>query len=448
MRFRRLIAASILRSHRKKGLATPPDTVCRFGVRPDCSKSRRSTDRRIGTLFQTGMPAVGEAGQLPEDARDARSWMRPSPPSASILIDQPGACAGAARTRSRLLHEGGGHAGKAAFRARAGRRTCPCPSVAANIQRFLSELIRARRRWQARFGLWRSGRPTAISTPHPTTRTIWLDTPWGRLPFTPQRGNRAQVGVRHFHLGRGRIPVSAGRRAGACAPGRTPRCANTRAGSSTGSSPSAYLGPRWLDRRPDGSEPARHRAAAMGRRHARDTDQYGLRLEAARHLTPRLAVQGPGRGCASAIAGTATGSTARWARWRSARTGWRCRSLRLGGNAGWNWSRAKEEDPGAVPARTASLGATLGPAARFHRRRARRRCYGRTTKAGVSRHRTIDREPREDKTRILSLSVHNRAVTVLGFSPRLSLINEQRETNAQALDYERNRAELSFVRQF
>ena len=48
----------------------------------------------------------------------------------------------------------------------------------------------------------------------------------------------------------------------------------------------------------------------------------------------------------------------------------------------------------------------------------------------------------------LSLSVHNRAVTVLGFSPRLSLVNEQRETNAQALDYERNRAELSFVRQF
>ena len=39
-------------------------------------------------------------------------------------------------------------------------------------------------------------------------------------------------------------------------------------------------------------------------------------------------------------------------------------------------------------------------------------------------------------------------MTVLGFSPRLSLVNEQRETNAQAQDYERNRAELSFVRQF
>ena len=120
--------------------------------------------------------------------------------------------------------------------------------------------------------------------------------------------------------------------------------------------------------------------------------------------------------------------------------------LRLGGNAGWNWSRANAEHwRSAGP--QASLGATLALPAGF------------TVGARVAMqwtdyegrgfaHRTIDREPREDKTRTLSLSVHNRAVTVLGFSPRLSLINEQRETNAQALDYERNRAELSFVRQF
>ena len=56
-------------------------------------------------------------------------------------------------------------------------------------------------------------------------------------------------------------------------------------------------------------------------------------------------------------------------------------------------------------------------------------------------HRTIDSKPREDKTQTLSLSVYNRAVTVFGFSPRVSLINEQRETNAQLLDYERNRGE-------
>ncbi len=42
----------------------------------------------------------------------------------------------------------------------------------------------------------------------------------------------------------------------------------------------------------------------------------------------------------------------------------------------------------------------------------------------------------------------DRAVTLAGFSPRVSFVREERETNAQALDYDRNRAELSFVRQF
>lgn len=37
-------------------------------------------------------------------------------------------------------------------------------------------------------------------------------------------------------------------------------------------------------------------------------------------------------------------------------------------------------------------------------------------------------------------------MTVFGFSPRFSFVNEQRETNGQALDYQRNRGELSFVR--
>ena len=63
-------------------------------------------------------------------------------------------------------------------------------------------------------------------------------------------------------------------------------------------------------------------------------------------------------------------------------------------------------------------------------------------------HRTIDRKPRKDRTRTLSVSGFNRAVTLLGFSPRLTLINERRETNAQGLEYKRNRGELSFVRQF
>ena len=41
-----------------------------------------------------------------------------------------------------------------------------------------------------------------------------------------------------------------------------------------------------------------------------------------------------------------------------------------------------------------------------------------------------------------------RSFTVLGFSPQLALIHDTRLANAQAQDYDRNRAELRFVRQF
>ena len=57
-------------------------------------------------------------------------------------------------------------------------------------------------------------------------------------------------------------------------------------------------------------------------------------------------------------------------------------------------------------------------------------------------------ENRADRTRSLRLSVHNRGVTLMGFSPELVVVNEARQTNAQLYDYQRTRGELRFVRQF
>ncbi len=57
-------------------------------------------------------------------------------------------------------------------------------------------------------------------------------------------------------------------------------------------------------------------------------------------------------------------------------------------------------------------------------------------------------EPREDRTRSLRISVHNRAFAWQGFSPRLSVVHEVRDTNAQLYDYRRTGRELSFVRVF
>ena len=55
---------------------------------------------------------------------------------------------------------------------------------------------------------------------------------------------------------------------------------------------------------------------------------------------------------------------------------------------------------------------------------------------------------REDRIRSLNASVHNRGITLFGFSPQVSVVYEVRKTNAQLYDYQRTRGELRFVQQF
>ena len=57
-------------------------------------------------------------------------------------------------------------------------------------------------------------------------------------------------------------------------------------------------------------------------------------------------------------------------------------------------------------------------------------------------------EPRNDLVRTLRVFAHNRALTFEGFSPQLSVTQEQRTSNAQLHDYERIFGELRFVRLF
>ena len=275
------------------------------------------------------------------------------------------------------------------------------------------------------------------------TRTIWLDTPFGRLPFTRQGdiAPKSGFGLSVWGGGEYQYPLAARwrLRSGADASVR-----EYKGGAFDRQFASAYLGPRWLvDAQTDASLLATvQREWTAGRP---NTDQFGFRLEGRHRLTPRLSVQARigvrRRNCRDCnwLDGP-VGEVALGANWVALPI------LRVGGNAGWNWSRANNKHWRSAGPRL-GLGATLALPAGFtvgaHGSTQRTEYRG----SGFA-HRTIDRQPREDRTQTLSLSVHNRAVTVLGFSPRLSLVNEQRETNAQALDYERNRAELSFVRQF
>ena len=61
---------------------------------------------------------------------------------------------------------------------------------------------------------------------------------------------------------------------------------------------------------------------------------------------------------------------------------------------------------------------------------------------------TTDGSPRSDVTRSLRVFAFNRAFTLQGFSPQLSVVQEERTSSAQLYGYERVFGELSFVRLF
>ena len=316
----------------------------------------------------------------------------------------------------------------------------PPPAVAANVQRFLN-IMRARRRWEAHFGA--AIAPDSNMNAASGEKTVWIDTFLGRLPFTLDDPATAKsgLGVSVWGGGEYQYPLNAAwrLRSGADASAR-----EYKGGDFDQHSVSVHLGPRRLiDARTEASLLATlDRQWTAG---APETDRFGLRLEGERRPTPRLALSARMsaarrncRGC-DWLDGP-VGDLSLGASWAALPV------LRLGARAGWNWSRAASEHwrnsgPQAGVNATLALpaGFTVGLGASLRRTEYRGKGYA---------HRTIDRKPREDETHTLSASVHNRALTVLGFSPRLSLIREERDTNAQTLDYERDRAELSFVRQF
>ncbi len=321
-------------------------------------------------------------------------------------------------------------------------------AVAANVVRFL-RIMRARRRWEAHFGA--AIAPDSNLNAASGERTIVLDTPFGRLPFTLDAPStpKSGLGLSIWGGGEYQYPLGPPGSGSGASRWRLRSGANANIREYKGGDfdrhfLSAHLGPRRLiDARTEASLLAtvdRQWTAGVP-----ETDRFGLRLEGEHRLTPRLAMfaraSAARRNCRDCnwLDGP-VGDVMLGAVWATLPI------LRLSGNAGWNWSRANSEHWRSRGPR-AGLGATLALPAGFtvglHASLQRTEYQGN----GFA-HNTIDREPREDETQTLSVSVHNRAFTVAGFSPRLSLIREERDTNAQALDYKRNRAELSFVRQF
>ena len=70
-----------------------------------------------------------------------------------------------------------------------------------------------------------------------------------------------------------------------------------------------------------------------------------------------------------------------------------------------------------------------------------------TNYEGSSTH-VPDLSARRDQTRILGVTLLNRAITVYGFSPQVAFSNQVRESNASRFDFKRNLVEMRWVRQF
>ena len=311
----------------------------------------------------------------------------------------------------------------------------PVAAVAANIGRFLNA-IRARRRWSGSFGF--SFVPDSNVGAVSEEEIIYIH----GLPFRRDGDISATSGIGAALWGGGEYqhPLNdrLRLRAGADASRREYGGRDFDQTFLSG-----HAGPRWLVRRDTDVSllaSARQRWLAT-QPHSRE---LGVRLETGYRLAPRLRLSGRASwhqrnyrrdthldGPVSDFSLGAVGiltpvlqvnGVAGYARERPDAVRWRnsSRWVRLGASV-------------ALP-----RGFTLGGGAELRRR----------TYEGNWFPFTLDGAPREDRVRILSVSAFNRAFTFRGFSPQLSLVNEERKSTAQLYDYSRTRAELRFMRQF
>ena len=314
----------------------------------------------------------------------------------------------------------------------------PPAAVALNVGRFLAE-IRARKRWSVRVGAALA--PDSNISSRSGERTILIDTPFGRLPFT-YRGDKPQsgVGVAVWAGGEYQHPLNPKLRlrAGADVSRR-----EYRARDFDRTFVSAHLGPRRLiGRASEASVLASVRQSWLaGEEDFRD---LGVRIEG-RHRLSRHTV---------AFVNAARHERRYEGRdWLdgpltdlSAGAGWAA-SPTMRVNAALGWSRQRTE---LERQRNASRWGRLGVTFLLP--------WGFTVGgSGTLRYTgyegnwapfVIGGGERKDLTRALRLDVHNRAFTVGGFSPQLSAVKEERTSNAQLHDYERLSGELRFVRLF
>ena len=385
-------------------------------------------------LFLIGVAATG-ASQQPDLADDEREALLDEAIASlrAVLINRPDLVRVRLELARAFFLKGEDSLARGHFeRVLAGKPPAP---VVANVQRFLAE-IRARRRWTMYLGAAMS--PDSNIGGASDEQIIYIND----LPFRrdAEELTTSGIGVSVWTGGEYQHPLGDRLRL---------RLGGDLSRQDYGGRKfdqtfvSAHIGPRWLvDKDTDVSLVASARRRWTGT--APSYDDLGVRVEAGRRLTPRIRVSG----------------RASWYR-RDNRTkdfldgpvldfslsgSWVILPiLRADGAAGYARERPRSET-WRNASRWMRLGASVALPLGF-------------TVSGSGELRwtnyegnwfpfTRDGAPREDRTRILRATVHNRAFTLFGFSPQLVVTNEARDTNAQLYDYKRTRAELRAVRQF
>ena len=385
-------------------------------------------------LFLIGVAATG-ASQQPDLADDEREALLDEAIASlrAVLINRPDLVRVRLELARAFFLKGEDSLARGHFeRVLAGRPPAP---VVANVQRFLAE-IRARRRWTMYLGAAVS--PDSNIGGASDEQIIYIND----LPFRrdAEELTTSGIGVSVWTGGEYQHPLGDRLRL---------RLGGDLSRQDYGGRKfdqtfvSAHIGPRWLvDKDTDVSLVASARRRWTGT--APSYDDLGVRVEAGRRLTPRIRVSGraswyhrdyltrdflDGPILDFTLGGSwvilpilRADGAAGYARERPKSERWRnaSRWLRLGASV-------------ALP-----LGFTVGGSGELRW----------TNYEGNWFPFTRDDAPREDRTRILRATVHNRAFTLFGFSPQLVVTNEVRDTNAQLYDYKRTRAELRAVRQF
>ena len=383
--------------------------------------------------FQRGMAAIGEAIATPE--ADHRATLLDEAISVfhAMLVANPGLL----RVRLELAHafflKGEDSLARQHFEeVLAGEVP---PAVRTNVNRFLAE-IRARRRWSFNLGFALAPDTNIGATSE--ERIIYI---YG-LPFERSAEDLATsgVGLSAWLSGEYQFPLGDTRRLWTGADVSRRDYAGSRFDQTF---VSVYGGPRWLV----GTKAEASMLASLQRRWiggGQLYDAHGVRLEASSQLSrqattfARMSYHNRGYRTETQLDGPVADIIVGGA--------WIVRStVRAHGALGWGQERTdlerwRHERKWLRLGVSVALprGFTVGGSGEIRWADYEGNWYPHTTGG----------EAREDRTRSLRISVHNRAFAWKGFSPRLSLVHEVRDTNAQLYDYRRTGGELSLVRVF